>query len=326
MKRPARQRDGAAIDPPHDARIGIVVLTHDRREEALRTLEHLPHRDDIPITVVDNASSDGTADAVRARYPAVTIVRLDHNAGAAGRNAGVFACRARYIAFCDDDTWWNVATLENAAAVLDRHPSLAVVTARVLVGDDAREDLASTRMAASPFPNTLAVEGREVLGFLAGACMFRRAAFVAAGGYEPRLFIGREERLLAIDLLASGWRMAYVPAAIVHHHPSRFRNRRARQRLLLRNGLWCAWLRRPFASALRETVALCREGHRHGALIAGLLAALCGVPWIVLARRIVEPGVESALVTLDAFDADAMPEYRSAVVPTRAKPVIRAHP
>jgi GT2 family glycosyltransferase len=154
--------------------------------------------------------------------------------------------------------------------------------------------------------------------------MFRRTAFVAAGGYEPRLFIGREERLLAIDLLAAGWRMAYVPAAIVHHHPSRFRDRSERHRLLLRNGLWCAWLRRPFASALRESVALCREGHRHGALLAGVLAALRGLPWLVCARRIVDPGIESALVTLDAFDADAVPEYRAAAVPTCPKPAIRA--
>ena len=321
MNHPASGNDSPEIVAPHEARIGIVVLTHDRRDEALRTLEHLPQRDDVPIVVVDNASTDGTVDTVRQRYPAVTIVRLAGNAGASGRNAGVLACRARYVAFCDDDTWWDVASLEHAAAALDRHPSLAVVTARVLVGDDAREDPASTRMAASPFPNTIAVDGHEVLGFMAGACMFRRTAFLAAGGYEPRLFIGREECLLAIDLLTAGWRMAYLPAAVVHHRPSRIRNRRARQRLLLRNGLWCAWLRRPFASALRESVALCREGRRNGALIAGVLTALRGLPWIVRARRVVMPGIESALARLDAFDAEPVPEYRAvAVAPTRAQP------
>jgi GT2 family glycosyltransferase len=303
-----------------DGRIGIVVLTHDRRDEVLRTLGHLSCGNDIPITVVDNASSDGTADAVRARYPDVRIVRLAGNQGAAGRNAGVLACRTRYVAFCDDDTWWDVASLEHAAAALDRHPSLAVVTARVLVGDDAREDPASSRMAASPFRNTLGVEGREVLGFMAGACMFRRTAFLAAGGYEPRLAIGREERLLAIDLLAAGWRMAYLPAAVVHHRPSRVRDRRARQRLLLRNGLWCAWLRRPLPSALRESLALCREGHRNGTLTAGVLAALRGLPWIVRARRVVEPGIDAVLRRLDVFDSEPVPEYRSAVAPTPRNP------
>ncbi|HKU87956.1 MAG TPA: glycosyltransferase [Casimicrobiaceae bacterium] len=320
MIRLASSEDGAQSATTPEARIGIVVLTHDRREEALRTLRHLHDGNDIPITVVDNGSSDGTADAVSVSYPDVSIVRLADNMGVAGRNAGVHACRARYIAFCDDDTWWDVATLEHAAAALDSHPTLAVVTARVLVGDDAREDPASARMAASPFPNTLALEGREVLGFLAGACMFRRTAFLAAGGYEPRLFIGREERLLAIDLLVAGWRMAYLPVAVVHHQPSHIRNRRARQRLLLRNGLWCAWLRRPLASALRESLGLCREGHRDGTLIAGVLAALRGLPWVVRARCVVEPGIEAALRRLDAFDAQPMPEYRPIIAAAPRNP------
>ena len=310
----------AEIDATREARIGIVVLTHERRQEAMRTLGHLPHGNGIPIVIVDNGSSDGTADAVRASYPDVSLVRLPGNAGAAGRNAGARVCRARYIAFCDDDTWWDVASLEHAAAALDRYPSLAVVTARVLVGEDAREDPASSRMAASPFPNTLGVEGREVLGFMAGACMFRRTAFLAARGYEPRLVIGREERLLAIDLLVTGWRMAYLPAAVVHHQPSRIRDRRARQRLLLRNGLWCAWLRRPLPGALRESLALCREGRRNGTLSAGVLAALRGLPWIVRARRVVEPGIEAVLRRLDAFDSEPVPEYRVAVAPTPRNP------
>ena len=320
MNRRPSTDDSGEIDAAREARIGIVVLTHDRREEAMRTLGHLPRGNDIPIVVVDNASSDGTADAVRASYPDVSIVRLTENAGAAGRNAGVRAYRARYIAFCDDDTWWDGASLEHAAAALDRHPSLAVVTARVLVGDDAREDPASSRMAASPFPNTLGVDGREVLGFMAGACMFRRTAFLAVGGYEPRLFIGREERLLAIDLLAAAWRMAYLPAAVVHHQPSRIRDRRARQLLLLRNGLWCAWLRRPLPSALRESLALCREGHRNGTLTAGVLAALRGLSWLVRARCVVEPGIETLLRRLDAFDSEPVPEYRAAVAPAPRNP------
>ena len=79
-------------------------------------------------------------------------------------------------------------------------------------------------MAASPFPNTLGVRGSELVGLLGGACMMRRAAFLEAGGYHPRLFLGREEALLAVDLLTAGWHMAYIPGVVVHHHPSRLRD------------------------------------------------------------------------------------------------------
>jgi hypothetical protein len=81
MNRTPSTNDSAEIDAAREARIGIVVLTHERRAEAMRTLGHLPCSNDMPIVVVDNASSDGTADVVRASYADVSIVRLAENAG-----------------------------------------------------------------------------------------------------------------------------------------------------------------------------------------------------------------------------------------------------
>src|SRR5204863_2196992 len=107
----------------------------------------------------------------------------------------------------------------------------------------------------SPFPNELRIPGTEVFGFLAGACVMRRTAFVQCGGYHRRLFIGGEEALLAIDFMAAGWRMAYVPDIVVYHDPSILRNARGRRRLLIRNALWCAWLRRSIRGAIAETAA-----------------------------------------------------------------------
>lgn len=284
--------------------VSIIVLTFNRRVELLRTLAHLACIDkSVPIVVVDNASTDGSAAAVAMHYPCATILRLPRNIGAAGRNAGVRACSTRYVAFCDDDTWWLPESIVCAAAVLDAHPELAAVTARVLVGEQCREDPTNARMAASPFANTLGVPGSELLGLLGGACMMRRAAFVDAGGYHPRLFLGREEGLLAIDLMTRGWRMAYVPAAVVCHHPSRLRDISGRRRLMVRNALWLAWLRRPAASALRATRTWWTESRRDRSLLPDALAALRGLPWVFSERRVVPVYVEEALRTLEAFYA-----------------------
>ena len=172
-------------------RVSIVVLTCNRRDDVLRTLDRLATIEPgIAIVVVVNGSRDGTVAAVRAKHRRVRLVEIDQNAGAAGRNAGVAACTTPFVAFCDDDTWWERDSIARAAAVLDAHPTLAAVTARVLVGHGRREDPTNARMAGSPFQNTLGVPGSEVVGFLAGACMMRRDAFVAAGGYDARFFIG----------------------------------------------------------------------------------------------------------------------------------------
>lgn len=284
-------------------RVSIVVLTCDRRDEVVRTLARLNDVDPgVAIVVVDNGSRDGTAQAVAAHSPRARIVRLPRNVGAAGRNAGVAACTTPYVAFCDDDSWWMPESLACAADALDAHPQLAAVTARVLVGDDHRDDPTNARMAASPFPNTLGVRGSVVFGFLAGACMVRRAPFVAAGGYDARLFLGREEALLAMDWLAAGWRMAYLPEAIVCHHPSPARDVRRRRRLIARNALWCAWLRRPAADAWRETRRWLAASRVDDDATATALAALRGLPWVLRARRVAPPHVVAALRTLDAFD------------------------
>jgi GT2 family glycosyltransferase len=223
------------------ARVTAVVLTHNRAQEVLRTVEHLLGLPEQPgVIVVDNGSSDETAEALAHRFPGVEVIKLPCNIGAAGRNAGVARAKSPYVALCDDDTWWAPGALPRAAEALDAYPRLAIVTGRVLIGPEGREDPACRRMAQSP----LSVLGRgglpgpPILGFLAGASVIRRAAFLQVGGFEPRLFLGGEEALVAVDLAAAGWEMCYLEDAVVHHYPSAVRDSRLRRQLLLRNGLW----------------------------------------------------------------------------------------
>src|SRR5690606_30176792 len=120
-------------------------------------------------------------------------------------------------------------------------------------------------MARSPLPAE-GLPGQAVLGFLAGAAVVRRSAFVQAGGFDARFFIGREEALLAFDLAARGWRMRYMHDLIVHHRPSPNRDAGRRRHLLRRNSIYLAWLRLPFAAAVRETLHALHEAAREGGL------------------------------------------------------------
>ena len=283
-------------------RVTVVVLTFNRCREVLRTLAALERAvDDARIVVVDNASSDGTADAIASRHPAVHLVRLAGNLGAAARNEGARAATTSYVAFCDDDTWWLPGALATAAAALDAHPRLAAVTARVVVGAARREDPTNARMAASPLSNSLGVDGAEILGLLGGACMVRRDAFLAAGGYHRRFFLGGEERLLAVDLAAAGWRMAYLPAAVVCHEPSVLRDLAARRRLDARNALWFAWMRRPPRIAAKATLAWWKHAREGTTRLSDVLDALSGLGFVVRERRLLPPDVERALRTIEAF-------------------------
>jgi N-acetylglucosaminyl-diphospho-decaprenol L-rhamnosyltransferase len=283
-----------------DPRVGVVVLTYNRADTVVQTVARLLALPDSPeIVVVDNGSTDGTAAKLGDRFPTVTVVRLDANYGAAGRNIGVQHCERPYIALCDDDTWWRPGGLRHAADLFDAYPSLAVLTGKVLVGNAERIDPTCLEMARSPLQRPVPLPGPALLGFLAGASMIRREAFLAVGGFEPRLLLGAEERLLALDLASAGWEMAYVEDVIIHHHPSPQRERSRRRRLIARNELWIAWMRRPVRGALARTGVVMRPALRDREGRRGLRDAVRGVPWVLRHRRVIPRHVERQLRLLE---------------------------
>jgi GT2 family glycosyltransferase len=246
------------------------------------------------VVVVDNGSSDGTAERVARAHPAATVARVEANLGGAGRNLGVRLTPAPFVAFCDDDTAWAPGSLARAASLLRSHHDLALVCGRVLVGDDHREDPVCALMAETPLPARDGQPGFPVLGFLACAAMVRRTAFVAAGGFERRFLVGGEEELLALDLVAGGWSLVYVPDVTVHHRPSRRRDTRRRRRIETRNALWVAWLRHPPDLAWSRTARLARRAISDPAVRRGLAEAAGEIGWVVRSRRRLPPAVAEA--------------------------------
>lgn len=274
-----------SLPPRAEAHTSIVLLTYNRREEALRTLACLrANLPDTPVIVVDNGSQDGTAQALRQRHPEVEIVAAGRNLGAAGRNLGVARVNTRYVAFCDDDTCWEPDSLDRAAAILDAAAEIAIINAQIHVGAERRLDPTCALMAASPLGRT--PHGPLLLGFMAGACVMRTQAFRQAGGYWPRYFIGGEEALLALDLVSAGWRIVYAEEVVTRHLPSTLRDTGRRRNLLARNAIWTAWLRLPPAQAWRATRdTLASVPARRRAWIA--LQALGGIGPVLRHRHII---------------------------------------
>lgn len=276
------------------------MITHNRAEETLRSLAEMARLPEQPrIVVVDNASTDGTAQAIAERFPDIELLDAGGNLGAAARTIGARHVEAPYVAFCDDDTWWEPGCLRRAADLFDAQPRLGLVTARVLVGPEDREDPICRELAESPLPREAGMPGPALLGFLAGAAIVRRSPFLEAGGFEPRFFVGGEEALLAADLAARGWWLCYVPELVVHHHPSPRRNPSGRRSTMARNALWFTWMRRPLPIALRSTLKLTLERPWDPETLRTLAESLEGLPWALRRRRVLPPHVERGLRLLE---------------------------
>ncbi|MGW4023610.1 glycosyltransferase family 2 protein [Streptomyces sp. NPDC005009] len=283
-----------------DPRTTVVVITHNRRPELLRTLAELAALPEKPpVTVTDNGSTDGTAEAVARRHPGVRLLRPGRNLGAVGRNLAVRDVRTPYVAFCDDDSWWAPGSLAGAADLLDRHPALGSVTARIIVEPDGTDDPIVRELRESPVPGPPWLPGPALGSFLAAATVLRTDAFRTAGGFNPRLWLGGEEELLAADLAADGWWLTYADHLTIHHQASAARDATLRRMHGIRNTLWFTWLRRPARPALRRTLNLARTVPRDTASLRAFAEAAAALPWVLRERRVLPYEVESRLRLLE---------------------------
>lgn len=279
-----------------DGRFTVVVITHNRRPEVLRTLGHLAALPEQPsVIVVDNGSSDGTPAAIARKYPQFTLIPASRNLGAAARNLAVERVATDYVAFCDDDTWWEAGSLSRAADALDAFPRVASVTGRIVVEPGGREDPIVAELRDSPIPAPDGFPGPGLVSILAGASMLRVSAFRQVGGFSPRLWLGGEEELLSADIAARGWCLCYLHDVTVHHRPSRARDAHLRRRHGIRNTLWFTWLRRPVSRALRRTLLLAWSVPRDRVSVAAFIEAAAGAPWVLRERRVLPAHVERRL-------------------------------
>ncbi|MBF6164871.1 glycosyltransferase [Streptomyces gardneri] len=281
-------------------RMTVVVITRDRRDQLLETLAHMTALPDAaPIILVDNGSTDGTADAVAATFPAVDLIRSPENLGAVARNIAVERVVTPYVAFCDDDTRWQPGALTRAADLLDQYSGLASVTGRCLVAPDLHEDPITPELRDSPICGPDWLPGPALLGVMAALSAFRVSAFEQVGGFSPRLWFGGEEELLALDLAAHGWWMCWIEDMLIHHEPSPARDSTLRRRLGIRNTLWTLWLRRPVRSAARRTAVVLDSAPADLTTAAAVLEVVCGLPWVLREREVLPPRVEEGLVLLE---------------------------
>jgi GT2 family glycosyltransferase/glycosyltransferase involved in cell wall biosynthesis len=226
---PGSRRTGVAVS--------TVIVNRERREllkMCLRSLERALARvdEETELIVVDNGSSDGSAQLVRELFPQVELVTLDRNEGfAGGVAAGIAAAKGEWIAVFNNDT-----TVEpEAVAVMLRagrsDERVGAVAAQMRFADRRdvlnsagleldRLGIAADRLVGSRVRDDHASEPHEVFGATGGAALFRREMLDQVGGFDESFFAYFEDVDLAWRARAHGWRALYAPRAIVYHHHS----------------------------------------------------------------------------------------------------------
>jgi GT2 family glycosyltransferase len=301
------------------ARATVLVVTFNHRDVVPRCLDAL--RATIgpadEVIVVDNASADGTADLIAARYPWVRLVRSPRNGGyGAANNLGAGLARSEYLVFLNPDAvplpGWLEGLLEGLVPAADggtpggpdREADVLTTARLLLAGAPERVDTFGNEVHISGIttsrgwgrPAGADTEPEEVPA-VSGACFaLRRRLFQRLGGFDTRLFLYFEDTELSLRARLAGCRCVALPAArVLHDHRPGFSA--AKLRLLERNRWWTMLklYRWPTLVALAPVLAMgevvawgmaARSGRRHLAAKALAWADLLRwLPALPAARR-----------------------------------------
>ena len=195
----------------------------------------------IEVTVVDNASSDGSAETVRAEFPQVRLIANDENRGfTAANNQGLAASQGRTLMLLNPDTELVGDALATMAGYLDGHPQVGAVGPQLRYGDG---QLQSSRrrfptLTTALFESTVVGEwwptnpfarrfrmadtpddAIQAVDWLVGACLLvRREVYQQVGGLDEGFFMYSEEVDWCRRIKSAGWEIVYLPTATVVHH------------------------------------------------------------------------------------------------------------
>jgi GT2 family glycosyltransferase len=186
----------------HRPQVSIVLATYNRRDVVLHTLEQLNgcglQPGEYEVIVVDNASTDGTADALRGR-PGVSVHALDDNLGSCAKAFGVDAARGSIVLFLDDDSFPRSGCLERMLARFAEDAELAAAGFTVHLPDGSQE--------CSALPHV----------FVGCGVGLRRRALNEVGGLDGTFFMQAEEYDLSFRLMQAGWKVEVCGDLQVDH-------------------------------------------------------------------------------------------------------------
>lgn len=217
-----------------DNGLSIVIVAYNRKDALLRTMAHLKATEpaaSAEIIVVDNASADGTTEALRASHPDVQVLELTENTGVSAFNRGVEAATGKTILILDDDSWPDASGLALALQLLADRQDVVGVALHPRHPDGGRSEWPFARRVFT------ASDAWPIMGC---GNLVRKGAWQRAGGYCEGYFLYRNDTDLAISLgsMGSVW---FDPTWVVwHDSPAATRKSIRWCHLATRNWLWMA--------------------------------------------------------------------------------------
>jgi GT2 family glycosyltransferase len=223
------------------------------------------------VLLVDNASTDGSADDVEQAFPQVRVIRNQDNVGfGQANNIGARLASGEYLAFLNPDTTVEPEWLGALTGALEANPDAALATSKILqLGEPERVSGCGNEMHYTGLTLARGMgmscnafgEVEEVTAISGASFCVAKDVFEALGGFDPDFFLYMEDTDLSLRARLAGHRILHVPQSVIYHDhvlhfgPKKtFYQERNRYLMLLKNLRWPTLLFLSPALLLAEVV------------------------------------------------------------------------
>ena len=225
-------------------KLTIIIVSYNVRgflAQCLRSIEKASEGLDVETFVVDNNSSDDTAEYIHEHFPWVRFMQNSDNVGfAKANNRAIRESESDYVLLLNPDTFIGENVLNQLIAFMDSHPEAGAAGVE-MIGADGRFARESRRGVPTPFTSFCKMSGlarifpsSHTLGhyymsylpqdeanqieIISGACMcLRRKALTQVGLLDETFFMYGEDIDLSYRILKAGWQNWYIPVTILHY-------------------------------------------------------------------------------------------------------------
>ena len=218
--------------------ISVIVISYEASDvlrRCLASVEALAESGN-EVWVVDNASSDGSAELVRSEFPFARLLALEKNVGfGTANNRAAREAAGEALLLLNPDAWLEEGCAERLLEALGSQESLGLASPTIRYPDGgrqfnwsptsgflgeglqtARNGLESWGVVHRPCARLLRLLGNRGW-FSASCCMVRRSAFEEISGFDERFFLYFEDVDLCVRLAQAGWGLKHVPNAVASH-------------------------------------------------------------------------------------------------------------
>jgi GT2 family glycosyltransferase len=181
---------------------------------------------DFEIIVVDNASQDGSVEYLAREFPQVKLILLPRNTGfAGGNNEGLKQAEGEFIALLNNDALADRAWLGKLVEGVKKNQGVGICASKMLVygapsidsaGDGFATNLKGFKRGEGQSADQYSKE-EYVFGACAGAALYRKKMLDEIGFFDESFFLLHEDTDLNLRAQLAGWKVLYVPSAVVYH-------------------------------------------------------------------------------------------------------------